>query len=112
MTRIYNQLSDQIKYFSIIMGEFSLKIDKEEKLNDIDYLEWVSKIERILTLKDYLGLVTDTKTEVEPRQRQQAMALLRINCIVCIGNKFYSELKKDPLKSWRLSQEYYQPKTI
>ncbi|MBW0480470.1 hypothetical protein O181_020185 [Austropuccinia psidii MF-1] len=40
------------------------------------------------------------------------MALLRINCIIRIGNKFYSESKKDPVKFWRLAQEYFQPKTI
>ncbi|MBW0466023.1 hypothetical protein O181_005738 [Austropuccinia psidii MF-1] len=102
------------------MGEFSLEIDKEEKLNDINYLEWVSRMESILTLKNYLGLVTETKTEeeplvsnkIEPRRRQRAVALLRINCIVRMGNEFYSESKKDPVKFWRLAQEYFQPITI
>ncbi|MBW0479872.1 hypothetical protein O181_019587 [Austropuccinia psidii MF-1] len=59
-------------------------------------------MESILTFKNYLGLVTDTETEeerlendkIEPRHKQQAMALLRISCVVCIA------------------QEYFQPKTI
>ncbi|MBW0531483.1 hypothetical protein O181_071198 [Austropuccinia psidii MF-1] len=71
------------------MGEFSLELNKEEKLNDINYLEWVSRMESILTLKHYLGLVTQTKTEeerlendkIEPRRKQRAVALLRHNCI-------------------------------
>ncbi|MBW0523678.1 hypothetical protein O181_063393 [Austropuccinia psidii MF-1] len=103
-----------------MMGEFSLELDKEEKLNVINYLEWVSRMESILTLKNYLGLVTETKTEeerlendkIEPRCKQQEVALLCINCIIRIGNKFYSESKKDPIKFWRLSQDYFQPKTI
>ncbi|MBW0507647.1 hypothetical protein O181_047362 [Austropuccinia psidii MF-1] len=77
-------------------------------------------MESILTLKNYLCLVTETETEeerlennkMEPRQRQQEVALFRINCIVCIGNKLYSESKKDPVKFWRLAQEYFQPKNI
>ncbi|MBW0541300.1 hypothetical protein O181_081015 [Austropuccinia psidii MF-1] len=73
------------------MGEFSLELDKEEKLNVINYLEWVSRMESILTLKKYLGLVTDTKTEeerlennkIEPRHKQQAVALL------CIAQEYF-----------------------
>ncbi|MBW0584917.1 hypothetical protein O181_124632 [Austropuccinia psidii MF-1] len=59
-------------------------------------------MESILTFKNDLGLVTETKTEEESLE----------NDIVHIGNKFYSASKKDPLRFWRLAQEYYQPKTI
>ncbi|MBW0515701.1 hypothetical protein O181_055416 [Austropuccinia psidii MF-1] len=67
------------------MGEFSLELDKEEKLNDINYLEWVSRMESILTLKNYLGLVTETKTEEERLEN--------------------NKIEPRP-------QEYFQPKTI
>ncbi|MBW0472692.1 hypothetical protein O181_012407 [Austropuccinia psidii MF-1] len=102
------------------MGEFSLELNKKDKLNDTNYLEWVSRMEGILTLKNYYGLVTDTELpeeiaendKLEPRRKQRAAALLKINCAIRIGNKFYTKSKKDPATFWKLAQEFYQPKSI
>ncbi|MBW0486745.1 hypothetical protein O181_026460 [Austropuccinia psidii MF-1] len=102
------------------MGEFTLELNESDKLNDSDYLDWVSLMESILTLKHYYGLVTNSEApketanndKLEPRIRQRAAALLKINCIVRLGNKFYIYSKKDPAEFWRLKQEFFQPKTI
>ncbi|MBW0553849.1 hypothetical protein O181_093564, partial [Austropuccinia psidii MF-1] len=102
------------------MGEFTLELNENDKLNDSNYLDWVSRMESILTLKNYYGLVTNSETpeetanndKLEPRRRQRAAALLKINCIVRLGNKFYADSKKDPAEFWRLTQEFFQPKTI
>ncbi|MBW0508265.1 hypothetical protein O181_047980 [Austropuccinia psidii MF-1] len=102
------------------MGEFTIELNENDKLNDTNYLDWVSRMEGILTLKNYYGLVTKTKTpeeviendKLEPQRRHEAAALLKINCIVRLGNKFYSDLKKDPAIFWKLTQEFYQPKSI
>ncbi|MBW0511822.1 hypothetical protein O181_051537 [Austropuccinia psidii MF-1] len=77
-------------------------------------------MEGIPTLKNYYGLVTNTETseevaendKLEPRRRHKAAALLKINCIGRLGNKFYSDSKKDPAVFWKLAQEFYQPKSI
>ncbi|MBW0469791.1 hypothetical protein O181_009506 [Austropuccinia psidii MF-1] len=84
------------------MGEFTLELNENNKLNDSNYLDWVSRMESILTLKNYYGLVTNSETPketanndiLEPRRRQRAAALLKINCIVRLGNKFYVDSKK------------------
>ncbi|MBW0504908.1 hypothetical protein O181_044623 [Austropuccinia psidii MF-1] len=102
------------------MGKFMLELNKSDKLNDLSYLDWVSLMERIMTLKNYYGLVTNSETpeetanndKLETRRRQRAAALLKINCIVRLGNKFYIDSKKDPAEFWRLTQEFFQPKTI
>ncbi|MBW0529883.1 hypothetical protein O181_069598 [Austropuccinia psidii MF-1] len=102
------------------MGEFTIELNENDKLNDTNYLDWVSRMEGILTLKNYYGLVTNTKTpeevaendKLEPRRRHKAAALLKINCIVRLGNKFYSDSKKDPAVFWKLAQQFYQHKSI
>ncbi|MBW0507592.1 hypothetical protein O181_047307 [Austropuccinia psidii MF-1] len=71
------------------MGEFTLELNENDKLNDSNYLDWVSWMESILTLKNYCGLVTNSETpeetadnnKLEPRRRQREAALLKINCI-------------------------------
>ncbi|MBW0559944.1 hypothetical protein O181_099659 [Austropuccinia psidii MF-1] len=78
------------------MGEFTIEINENDKLNDYNYLDWVSRIEGILTLKNYYGLVTNTKPpeevvendKLEPRSRHKASALLNINCIVRLETSF------------------------
>ncbi|MBW0473457.1 hypothetical protein O181_013172 [Austropuccinia psidii MF-1] len=102
------------------MGEFSLELNKKDKLNDTNYLEWVSRMEGILKLKNYYGLVTDTELpkeitendKLEPCRKQRAAALLKINCAIQIQNNFYTESEKDPATFWKLAQEFYQPKSI
>ncbi|MBW0496517.1 hypothetical protein O181_036232 [Austropuccinia psidii MF-1] len=102
------------------MGEFTIELNKNDKLNDTNYLHWVSRMEGILTLKSYYGLVTNTKTpeekiendKLELQRRHKAAALLKINCIVRLRNKFYSDSKKDPAVFWKLTQKFYQPKSI
>ncbi|MBW0545923.1 hypothetical protein O181_085638 [Austropuccinia psidii MF-1] len=102
------------------MGEFSLELNEKDKPNDTSYLKWVPRMEGILTLKNYYGLVTDTElpeeiaesNKLEPCRKQQAAALLKINCAIRIGNKFYTEYEKDSATFWKLSQEFYQPKSI
>ncbi|MBW0554528.1 hypothetical protein O181_094243 [Austropuccinia psidii MF-1] len=102
------------------MGEFILELNKSDKLNDSNYLDWVSRMESILTLKNYYGLVTNSEIpeetadndKLEPRRRQREAALLKINFIVRLGNKFYVDSKKDPAEFWRLTQEFFKPKTI
>ncbi|MBW0510060.1 hypothetical protein O181_049775 [Austropuccinia psidii MF-1] len=102
------------------MGEFTIELNKNDKLNDTNYLDWVSRMEGILTLKNYYGLVTNTKTpeeviendKLEPRRRHKAAALLKNNCIGRLRNKFYTDSKKDPDVFWKLTQKFYQPKSI
>ncbi|MBW0518388.1 hypothetical protein O181_058103 [Austropuccinia psidii MF-1] len=102
------------------MGEFTLELNESDKLNDSNYLDWVSQMESIVTLENYYGLVTNSETpeekanndKLEPRRRQRKAALLKINCIVRLGNKFYIDSNKDPAEFWRLTQEFFQPKTI
>ncbi|MBW0567209.1 hypothetical protein O181_106924 [Austropuccinia psidii MF-1] len=101
------------------MGEFPLELNDSDKLNDSNYLDWVSRMESNLTLKNYYGLITNSETpeasendKLEPHRSKRAAALLKINCIVRLGNKFYSDSKKDPTEFWRLGQEFFQPKTI
>ncbi|MBW0549187.1 hypothetical protein O181_088902 [Austropuccinia psidii MF-1] len=89
-------------------------------LNDINYLDWVSRMEGIVTLKNYYGLVTKSKTpeesaendKLEPPRKHKAASLLKINCIVRLGNNFYTNSKKDPAIFWKLAQEFYKPKSI
>ncbi|MBW0538472.1 hypothetical protein O181_078187 [Austropuccinia psidii MF-1] len=72
------------------MGEFTIELNDNDKLNDTNYLDWVSRMDGILTLKTYYGLVTNTKTpeeviendKLEPQRRHKAAALLKINCII------------------------------
>ncbi|MBW0497076.1 hypothetical protein O181_036791 [Austropuccinia psidii MF-1] len=97
------------------MGKFTIELNENDKLHDTNYLDWVSKMEGILTMKNYYGLVTSTKTpeevaendKLEPQRRHKAAALLKINCIVRLGNKFYSNSKKAPAVFWKLTQEFY-----
>ncbi|MBW0487380.1 hypothetical protein O181_027095 [Austropuccinia psidii MF-1] len=102
------------------MGEFTLELKESDKLNDSNYLDWVSQMESNMTLKNYYGLVNNSEKpketadndELEPRRRQSAAALLKINCIVRLGNKAYVDSKKDPAELRRLTQEFFQPKII
>ncbi|MBW0474575.1 hypothetical protein O181_014290 [Austropuccinia psidii MF-1] len=102
------------------MGEFTLELNDSDKLNDSKYLNWLSRMESILTLKNCYGLVTNSETpeetadknKLEPQKRQRAASLLKINCIVRLGNTFYANSKNYLAEFWRLAQEFFQPKTI